>query len=118
VNCRPLTALCVAQLALATTLLACVPNPSMTRAEMECCRKMAGNCDMGNGNHKCCNVTVNRSAPVAAIAHSYNVHKIAAPMIVVDTRDEGSSPRVAASINSPLALFSSSPPGFPTVLRL
>jgi hypothetical protein len=106
VNCRPLTALCVAQLALATTLLACVPNPSMTRAEMECCRKMAGNCDMGNGNHKCCNVTVNRSAPVAAIAHSYNVHKIAAPMIV------------AASINSPLALFSSSPPGFPTVLRL
>jgi len=35
---------------------------------------MAGNCEIGGGNHRCCNVTVNHSAPVAAIAHSADTH--------------------------------------------
>src|SRR5215469_5183372 len=49
--------------------LACLPNSSMTPAEMECCKKMAGNCDMGGGNHKCCDTTINHAAPSAAIVH-------------------------------------------------
>ena len=42
---------------MAAPLLACLPNSSMTPAEMDCCKRMAGNCDMGGSNHKCCGTT-------------------------------------------------------------
>src|SRR6476660_9065690 len=49
VTCRRIVALLLACVWSSTPLLICLPNPSMTPAEMECCRKMAGNCDMGGG---------------------------------------------------------------------
>src|SRR6266513_1619893 len=38
----------------ATPALACLPSPTMTQAEMACCKKMAGDCHMGSNNHPCC----------------------------------------------------------------
>jgi hypothetical protein len=90
----------------------------MTLAEMECCKKMAGNCDMGGGNHKCCDVTLNHAAPVAAIVHSSSLHALAQPMILVDARTELASPRLVERIISPSVVASPSPPGSSTVLRL
>jgi len=90
----------------------------MTAAEMECCKKMAGNCDMGGGNHKCCDVTVNHGAPVAAIAHSSGLHALAVPMILADARIELAPPRLVERIVSSIVQASPSPPGSTTVLRL
>jgi len=90
----------------------------MTPAEMECCKKMAGNCDMGGGNHKCCDVTVNHAAPVAAIVHSSGLHALALPMIVLDARTEIAPPRLVERIISSSVVASPSPPGSPIVLRL
>ena len=117
-SCRAVISLFAAVLVLASPLLACVPSPSMTPAEMECCRKMAGNCDMGGGNHKCCSVTMTYPTPIAAIIHNGDGQATAVPMIVIDSWSEGSSPRVKESLTSSLVLVVSSPPGFTAVLRL
>ena len=116
--CRRTIALFVALLGMASPLLACFPNPSMAPAEMECCKKMAGNCDMGGGNHKCCDVTVNHAAPVAAIVHSSSLHALALPMILADVRTELAPPRLVERVISPSVLASPSPPGSSTVLRI
>jgi hypothetical protein len=39
----------------------------MTKAEMECCKKMAGDCHMGSRNHPCCEKNVNQAVPVATV---------------------------------------------------
>ena len=41
--------------------LACLPSPQMTHSEMECCKKMAGDCHMGTGQHPCCKTVSNAS---------------------------------------------------------
>ena len=46
-------------------VLACVPTSAMTDAEMACCKKMGGDCDMRVGNHSCCKHTMNRAPDVA-----------------------------------------------------
>src|SRR5215469_7178983 len=51
----------------ATPALACLPNPQMTKAEMDCCKKMAGDCTMGSRNHPCCKTVSTAPTPAAAI---------------------------------------------------
>jgi hypothetical protein len=55
-------------------VLACLPNGAMTAEEMACCQKMAGNCDMGGGSHKCCDTSVNRATASPALAPSSVAH--------------------------------------------
>src|ERR1700693_2021228 len=64
----------LAVLLAAAPLLSCLPTPSMTDAEMACCKKMAGNCDMGTGNHSCCNTTVS-TPQLVAISLNPQVHQ-------------------------------------------
>jgi len=45
--------------------LACLPNATMTQAEMSCCKKMAGDCHMSAGQHPCCETKVEPVTPVA-----------------------------------------------------
>jgi hypothetical protein len=89
----------------------------MTPAEMECCKKMAGNCDMGGGDHRCCDTTMNRAAPTAAIVHSAVPHEPALA-IVSDHRVNLPELEPLKEATFLLATTSPSPPGFATVLRI
>jgi hypothetical protein len=118
VTYRRIFAFALAFLWLSAPLLACLPNSSMTPAEMECCQKMAGNCDMGGGNHKCCDSTVNQSAPAAALLHNptFGLHLFFVtvpfvPPVVV-------SPQFAQGLHPPFV--SASPPrlALSSVLRI
>ena len=115
---RRTIALVVALLAMGAPLLACFPNSSMTPAEMECCKKMAGNCDMGGGNHKCCDVSINHSVPSAAIVESSNHHKVDVPAIAVAAETRPTLSQTVQRITCLIVPASTSPPGSPAVLRL
>jgi hypothetical protein len=113
---RPI--LCLLAMFLATApLLACLPTPSMTDAEMACCKKMAGNCDMGTGNHSCCKTTVS-TPQLAAIAHNPQVHQpdslVAVPPIFADAEASLTS-EVVRAVPSPVPI---SPPGSQSILRI
>jgi hypothetical protein len=105
----------LAWLLAATPSLACLPNSLMTPAEMDCCKKMAGSCDMGSGNHKCCATTVNHANPTAVIVHNIFQHDF--DVIVVRWAN---LPEVTPSATAVLSLaaISPSPPGATTVLRI
>ena len=99
----------------ASSSLACLANSSMTPAEMECCKKMAGNCDMGGGNHKCCSTAVNHGNSAAVTAPGFFHHD--SDVIVVQTvyRPEV-GPRLTGKFS--LEAISPSPPGSTIVLRI
>lgn len=99
-------------------LLACLPNSSMTPAEMECCKKMAGNCDMGGGDHKCCDTTVNQPAPTAAVLHSTATQVLALLIDAGYAQIELAAPRFAEGFDFTSVAITSSPPGFSSVLRI
>jgi hypothetical protein len=46
----------------------------MTPLEMACCKKMAGDCHMGTGQHPCCKTVSNAPTPVASIQPISQVH--------------------------------------------
>jgi hypothetical protein len=54
--------------------LACLPNAQMTAAEMACCKKMAGNCHVGMGQHPCCKMVSPAPSPVASVQASSHFH--------------------------------------------
>ena len=70
---RSSIALLWAVLWLAAPVLACVPNAAMTDAEMACCQKMGGHCDMGTGNHACCRDIMRRAPSVAVMAQNSQI---------------------------------------------
>jgi hypothetical protein len=98
-------------------LLSCLPTPAMTDAEMACCKKMAGNCDMGPGNHSCCKTTVS-TPQLMAIAHNPELHQpdglVAVPTIFADAETCLTSEAVRV-VPSPIPI---SPPGSQTILRI
>lgn len=73
----------------AAPVLACVPKAAMTDAEMACCQKMGGECDMGVGNHACCKDSMHRAPGVAVVAPSLQVDvPLVAIAAVADVYDE------------------------------
>jgi hypothetical protein len=66
-KCRSIFAFGLVLVWTAMPALACLPSQNMTQAEMACCKKMAGDCHMGVGQHPCCKTTVSPNAPVANI---------------------------------------------------
>jgi len=65
---RPIVVLALLALWTAVPVLACLPTHQMTQAEMACCKKMAGDCQMGSAQHPCCKTAPTVNAPVAIIA--------------------------------------------------
>ena len=99
------------------SLLICIPTPAMSDAEMECCKKMAGNCDMGGGDHKCCDTTLNHSAPTTAVLRDTT------PTVALHTVDanvciEISPVRIGEAREFIPVALSGSPPGFSAILRI
>jgi len=79
---------------------------------------MAGNCDMGGGNHKCCDTAVNHSAPTAAVLHSGSTHAAALPVVVAHVHIEVAHPRPGQAFDFTLMALSNSPPGYSAILRI
>jgi len=70
---RRCTFLFLAFLLASAPVFACLPSAAMTDAELACCKKMAGNCEMGTDNHSCCKNTANRPQSLATISQSFQL---------------------------------------------
>lgn len=102
---------------MAIPALACLPNLSMTQDEMACCKKMAGDCQMGIGQHPCCKTSVNRSAPVAKVEHDasqIHAHVVAATLSILPLPAR----TIDRAYTSQLGLPPPAPPGLNSVLRV
>jgi len=69
-KCRSLVVFALLVVWTAIPALACLPTQGMTQAEMDCCKKMAGDCQKGAGQHPCCKTSVNRVPAVAKVERS------------------------------------------------
>jgi len=114
---RRLPIVALAMLIATAPLLACLPTPSMTDAEMACCKKMAGNCDMGTGNHSCCKSTVS-TPQLTGISQNPQVH-LPDGLVVVSTiladANAGLTSEVVRVVPSAIPI---SPPGLQSILRI
>ncbi|PYX32389.1 MAG: hypothetical protein DMG80_08440 [Acidobacteria bacterium] len=97
--------------------LTCLPNRQMTQAEMECCKKMAGDCHRGPTQHPCCKTAPNVDVPVATVQHVPQIHADLA--ILCQTKSLQLEPADAALIaQTNLGLPPPAPPGATSVLRI
>jgi hypothetical protein len=69
-------------------VLACVPTAAMTDAEMACCKKMGGDCDMGVGNHSCCKYTMNRGADVVDTVKAAQSAQVDVPLVAIAVAED------------------------------
>jgi hypothetical protein len=58
--------------------LACLPNLQMTPAEMDCCKKMVGDCQMGDAQHPCCTKTPKANSSIASVQPVIELHPVMA----------------------------------------
>lgn len=114
---RSLLVLGLVALWVATPALACLPNSHMTAVEMVCCKKMAGNCHMGVGQHPCCKTVSNAPQPVALV---HSVSRIQPPVAVAAEIAVVVVPSIAQTdaMQVGLSLPPPSPPGQHAILRI
>jgi hypothetical protein len=89
----------------------------MTADEMACCKKMAGNCDMGGGNHKCCDTTANHPAPSSALAQASPIHDFSLVVIASSASIDSLTLQQTQEPFVPEVQPSSSPPASPFILK-
>jgi hypothetical protein len=116
-RCRSIIVLSLLALWLATPVLACLPDSHMTAAEMACCKKMAGDCNMGTGQHPCCKTVSNAPASVASvqpISQVYPDFAVVAEAIatLVPLVSEAESEQIGLGLPPP------APPGYNSILRI
>jgi len=116
-KCRSMFAFVLVFTWTATPALACLPNATMTRAEMACCKKMAGDCDMGVSQHSCCKTMGNSAAPVAKIERAAPQFQPQVLGILLDTTPLSATTLDRAFIH-PFGLPPPAPPGPTSVLRI
>jgi hypothetical protein len=118
VKCRSLVVFALLVVWTAIPALACLPTQGMTQAEMDCCKKMAGDCQKGAGQHPCCKTSVNLTQTVAEIEHNTSqVHPyIQAAMLETASLFE---PVLSRAPNSEkLGLPPPAPPALNSILRI
>lgn len=116
VSCRAILSFVLVLVWMAIPALACLPASTMTQVEMECCKKMAGDCHMGSRSHPCCEKNVNQTSPVATVERSHRLHAVvtvavfdissAAPTVESEFLHLkfSSPPHSPPSLNSPLRI--------------
>jgi hypothetical protein len=117
VRCRSILVLSLVAVWLATPALACLPNSHMTAVEMACCKKMAGDCHMGVGQHPCCKTISNAPQPVASVQPVPQFHPEFAvvpvtPDVQVLLVSETEPEHVGLGVPPP------APPGLHSILRI
>lgn len=97
--------------------LACLPNRQMTPAEMDCCKKMAGDCHRGPSQHPCCKTTSNVDAPVATVQQTPQVHPDAVILYINESfQSEPTAEGEVVQVH--LGLPPPAPPGLNSILRI
>jgi hypothetical protein len=116
--CRPIVVGFLVAVWLATPALACLPNQQMSNAEMACCKKMAGDCHMGVGQHPCCKTVTSVDVPVATLQGTAQVHPPSLEFVVLDLSFQ--LDRIARDdfAQAHLGLPPPSPPGPNSILRI
>jgi len=102
----------------AVSALACLPNGAMTQAEMACCKKMAGDCHMGAGEHSCCKTKAERATPAATLDRTATQIQ---PHLVGTVLDVSILPELTldrANSSELRGLPPPAPPGLNPVLRI
>lgn len=97
--------------------LACLPNRQMSQAEMDCCKKMAGDCHRGPTQHPCCKTTPSIDAPVATVQQVPQIH----PDLAILCLTQIFQPEPAAEdavAQAHLGLPPPAPPGPNAILRI
>ena len=103
----------------ASPVLACLPNPQMTSAEMECCKKMAGDCQMGNAQHPCCKTVSSAPTQAALVRVQPAAHAPANVAVIATVRfDQTSLTAEGSSQQMLLGLPPPAPPGSNSILRI
>lgn len=102
---------------LSSPALACLPNLQMTQAEMDCCKKMAGDCNMSAEKHPCCKTFTTAPSPVPSIQAKVLLQPVFAllaflPDIAFDVRT------VADPSHAQIGLPPPAPPGAESILRI
>jgi hypothetical protein len=116
-RCRSIVVLSLLAIWVLTPALACLPNPQMTKAEMDCCKKMAGECNMGAGKHPCCKTLTTAPSPISSVQAKVQVQPAFAvisllPTIAFDPRTESESSHIQIGLPPP------APPSTDSVLRI
>jgi hypothetical protein len=116
-RCRSILVLSLVAVWLATPALACLPNSHMTAVEMACCKRMAGDCRMGVGQHPCCKTVSNAPQPLASL---HSISQIQPPVAVVIEIAVVSVPSITQgeATQIRLGLPPPAPPGLHTILRI
>lgn len=101
----------------APTAFACLPSPQMTQAEMACCKKMAGDCRMGAGQHPCCKTVSSSPSPVASLQSKIHFQPLAGLVGLVIPLETTSIAQVDQTI-AHMGLPPPAPPGPSSILRI
>jgi hypothetical protein len=114
---RPIIILALLALWTAVPVLACLPTHQMTQAEMACCKKMVGDCQMGSAQHPCCKTAPTANAPVATIEPISQFHPCitvvsVTPSFQFEPKTEGEVAQAHLSLPPP------APPGPNSILRI
>jgi hypothetical protein len=98
--------------------LACLPNATMTQAEMACCKKMAGDCSMGAGQHPCCKTKAEQPRPVATLDRTATQIDLRVVALLRDVSLEPERTLDWAGTRELRGLPPPAPPGLNSVLRI
>lgn len=101
----------------APTVLACLPNPQMTQAEMACCKKMAGDCRMGVGQHPCCKTASSIPSPLALLQSKIHFQPLVGLIGLIASREVTSISQIDPTL-AHLGLPPPAPPGPGSILRI
>jgi len=113
---RSLVAFALLVVWIAIPALACLPNHGMTQAEMQCCKKMAGDCQMSVGQHPCCKTSVNRPASIAKVEQDVQVQpqSVVVPLNILPLPAR----TIERAFTTQLGLPPPTPPGVNSVIRI
>ena len=98
--------------------LACLPTQGMTQAEMDCCKKMAGDCQKGAGDHPCCKTSVNLTQAVAKIERNISQAEPYVPAALLETTLLPEPTLARAPNKEKLGLPPPGPPSLTSILRI
>ena len=120
VKARPIVVLALLALWTAVPVLACLPTHQMTQAEMACCKKMVGDCQMGSEQHPCCKTAPTINATAATIATVAPIAQFHPSVAVVSfTPSAPFEPGTEGELaHAHLGLPPPAPPGPSSILRI